>query len=365
MRVWEVVGELRRLLWARPIQTVLVAGLAAAMVVAVLMTVGRTVVLEQTVQARTETPQGRTIVIIDTGPGGLIGPEIVRALARIEGVERVVATTTPVDAVNLHLGVGSNPIPLWGISGDIGDAAVLRSGRLPEPGEVLVSEAALTHVSLSGPVGALARQDGHELPVVGTYDPRPPFDEMAAGAIWRVPEQPDGLRRLHIVAASVPLIDPITVGAVSLFDRASSGDLRVERAAALAELQRLLAGDISRFGRELVAAVLLAGMLLVALVVLAEVLSRRKDLGRQRALGARRSTVILLLAARTGAAAALGATLGLTGGLAYLAVLTGELPPPSFNAGLVILSILAPSLASILPAWWAAQRDPVLELRTP
>jgi len=95
------------------------------------------------------------------------------------------------------------------------------------------------------------------------------------------------------------------------------------------------------------------------------VLSRRKDLGRQRALGARRSTVIALVAARTGAATTLGSAMGLVAGLAYLAISAGELPQPSFSAGLFILAILAPSLASVLPAWWAAQRDPVLELRTP
>ncbi len=335
------------------------------MVVSVLMTVGQAVILERTIQARMETPEGRSIIITDSSPTGLIRPEIVRVLARIEGVERVVASSTPVDAVNLHLGAGSSPIPVWGVSGDIGDVAVLRSGRWPEPGEVLVSETALLGAGIGGPVGALLLQGGQELPIVGTFHVRPPFMEMNAGAVQLLPEHQDDLRRLHIVAASVREIDPITVAAVSLFDRASADELRVERATALADLQRLLADDASRFGRELIAGVLLAGMFLVGVVVFAEVLSRRKDLGRQRALGARRSTVIILMAARTGVAAALGSTIGLVAGLAYLGVVTGDLPVPSFAAGLVVLSILAPSLASVVPAWWAAQRDPVLELRTP
>jgi putative ABC transport system permease protein len=102
----------------------------------------------------------------------------------------------------------------------------------------------------------------------------------------------------------------------------------------------------------------------VALVLFAEVLTRRKDLGRQRALGARRSTVIMLLASRTAAAAGIGSILGLVVGLAYLASID-ELPTLRFILGLAFLSILAPTLASVVPARWAAQRDPVLELRTP
>jgi putative ABC transport system permease protein len=74
--------------------------------------------------------------------------------------------------------------------------------------------------------------------------------------------------------------------------------------------------------------------------------------------------VILLLAARTAAAATLGSALGLAVGFAYLSSID-ELPAISFNTGLVLLAVLAPTLASVLPAWWAAQRDPVLELRTP
>lgn len=365
MRVSEIGGETRRLLRARPISTAFVAFLAASMVVAVLMTVGRTVVLEQAVYARTETPEGRTIAIIDTGSSGLIRPEIVRILARMDGVERVVATTTPVDGVNLHLDEGGTRFPVWGVSGNIEDLALLRTGRLPEPGEVLVSETALALMGIGGPFGAVRLPDGQELPIVGTYDARSPFGEMSAGAVHRLPERSDGLRILHIVAVAVRQIDPVTVAAVGLFESAPTDELRVERAAALAELQQMLAGDVSSFGRELIVAVLLAGMLLVALTVLVEVLARRKDLGRQRALGARRSTVIVLLAVRTAAAAAIGSIVGLAAGLVYLSLTTRQLPEPSFSAGLVVLSILTPSLASILPAWWAAQRDPVLELRTP
>ncbi len=364
MRLAEASGEVRRLLTARLVQTVLVGALAAAMVLSVLLTVGRTIALEQIVQARTETSEARTVLISDTGTEGLIQPETVRILARMDGVSQVIATATPVDGVNFHLGEGSNRIPVWGVVGDLSDVVVLRSGRMPGLGEALVSESALDEVSMASPAGALVLTDGHELPVVGTFEPRPPFGEMEAGAVWMLPTEAQGLRRLYVVAVSVAHIDSVTGAALGLFDSTKLGDLRVERSAAIAELQQLLAGDLSQFGRELVGLVLVAGMLLVALVLFAEVLTRRKDLGRQRALGARRSTVILLLAGRTGASATIGALLGLAGGLLYLSHL-GAMPTASFAAGLVVLAILAPILAAVLPAWWAARRDPVLELRTP
>lgn len=363
MRTREAAGEIRRLLLARPIQTVLVAGLAGAVVVAVLLTVGRAVVLEQTIEARTETPEGRTIVITDLSPGGLIRPEMLRAVSRLDHVERAVAVSTPVDAVNAHIGIGSNRVPLWGVTGDVRSVATLTSGRLPREGEVLISEAARHEVGFGGPFGALLLPDGQDASVVGTFEARPPFDQMAAGAIR--PTRSDQLRKMYIVVDSVQLIEPMTMAVVGMFDRAASADLRVERSAALADLQRVLTDDVNRFGRELIVAVLLAAMVLVGLVVLAEVLSRRKDLGRQRALGARQSTVVYLLAVRTGTAAAMGACVGLMAGLAVLAASTGELPRPSFSAGLAILAVLGPALAAAVPALWAAQRDPVLELRTP
>jgi putative ABC transport system permease protein len=365
VRAREVAGEVTRMLVARPIQTALVAGLAGAMVVVVLATVGRTVALEQTLQERTETPEGRTIVVTDTSDQGHIVPLVVRAVAQLEPVETVMAFTSPVDATNSYLSTRSTPIPLWGVTGDLHDITTLRSGRLPEPGEGIVAAQALSAVSIGDSFGALTLQSGEEVAIVGTFEPLAPFGELAAGAVWRLPESADRLRRLDIVVARVADIDSVVVAVVGLFDPSASRDLRVERVAAIAELQQVLAGDVDRFSNALVTLVLLTVMLLSALAVFVEVLTRRRDLGRQRALGARRSTVTVLLVARTAAAACCGTAAGMTAGLINLHANTDQLPPVAFSAGLAALSILAPSCASALPAWWAARRDPVLELRTP
>jgi putative ABC transport system permease protein len=99
-------------------------------------------------------------------------------------------------------------------------------------------------------------------------------------------------------------------------------------------------------------------------VVLADVLVRSKDLGRRRALGATRGTIISLVTLRTLGPALLGAALG-TGLGIYLTHRLDATPPWQFTTGTATLALLAALAAAIPPALYAATRDPVRVLRTP
>ena len=77
------------------------------------------------------------------------------------------------------------------------------------------------------------------------------------------------------------------------------------------------------------------------------VLSRRKDLGRRRALGATRATIIALVVGQVALTAALASAIGALLCTATLALLNTPTPPAS------------------LPAIFAANRDPLHELRVP
>ena len=121
---------------------------------------------------------------------------------------------------------------------------------------------------------------------------------------------------------------------------------------------------MATFGRTLLLGVLGGGALLVAIVTLADVLVRRKDLGRRRALGATRGAILFLVVLRTLAPALLGAALGVAAGL-YATSRLGAMPPWPFTLGTATLALLAASVAAIPPALYAATRDPVRVLRTP
>lgn len=123
-------------------------------------------------------------------------------------------------------------------------------------------------------------------------------------------------------------------------------------------------GDLAGYNRSLLLRVLGAGGLLTAIVVLADVLVRRTDLGRRRALGASRGVIVALVTTRTVVAAFLGAALGAIAGI-VLASGYDAIPPRSFVAAVVVLALLTATLSAIPPSIYAAVRDPVRVLRTP
>lgn len=152
----------------------------------------------------------------------------------------------------------------------------------------------------------------------------------------------DGVR-WHPAPSGAPIID----GALAWFD------CRFERS--------FSAGD---YGRGLLLLTLGAGAVLVAVVVLAEVLLRRRDLGRRRALGASQWGLVGLVVARTVVAAVPGALLGAVGG-AVIAAIWAQPPPLEFTCAVTVLTGLVSGIAAIPPAFLAAVRDPVGVLRTP
>ena len=90
----------------------------------------------------------------------------------------------------------------------------------------------------------------------------------------------------------------------------------------------------------------------MAIVVLADVLIRRRDLGRRRTLGIGRGDLILLVAVRTAVPALLGAVLGSGAGYAVVAGQGGTLGV-DFVAAVAVLAALTALLASLAPAAFA------------
>ncbi|MDK7870720.1 hypothetical protein [Micrococcus luteus] len=95
----------------------------------------------------------------------------------------------------------------------------------------------------------------------------------------------------------------------------------------------------------------------MAIVVLADVLIRR------RTLGIGRTDLVLLVAVRTAVPAVLGAAAGAGAGYAVVAG-QGSALGPDFVAAVAVLAALTALLASLLPAAFAAFRDPVRVMRT-
>ncbi|WP_066466234.1 FtsX-like permease family protein [Sanguibacter suarezii] len=364
MRARELAREALASAWAQKLPTFVVVLLSAAMCLTTLMTVGRTAAANDAVQAALTGAGSRTLTIVDISPDGVIPAEVVDLTAGLSGVEHVMARTMAADAVNAAIGAGGTKIPTWAVHGNLDDVVILTSGRWPGPDEAVVADAAREVVGLDGPVGALdLATSSRQLAVVGTYQALAAYPDLASGALTPAGTS-DQLRRLDVVATSSALARGTQSAVLAMISAPDPTKLTVTSPVTLAELQEQIAGDLTAFGASLLVLVLSAGAGLTALVVLADVLVRRKDLGRRRALGASRTAIIALVTTRTALPAALGALLGT--GIGYVTALrAGVAPPVTFAAGTALLALLAATVAAVGPALLAAYRDPVTVLRTP
>lgn len=340
----------------------MIAILCASMCATTLLTVGQSASAEAEVMARMDQAGSRQLVVNDRYSNGLLNDTVIESIAAIDIVERAVGFTVAQDMRSGHVPLGGHQVPAWGVVGDVRDVVTLIDGRAPEPGEAVVSATAVELLAFDGPSGYLV-QGLREIPVVGTFAVRAPFADMADGIIVAAPEGTTA-REIHVIADSasnMSVVQQQTLFAISA-DRPE--DISVRSPVALAELQDAVAADLGQFGRQLILLVLGAGGAITAVVVLADVLLRRADLGRRRALGATRTTLVALVLIRTAIAATAGVALGIGAALAATRNWAVGIPT-EFIVGTGVLTLLAAVFAAIGPAAIAATRDPVSVLRTP
>jgi predicted permease len=128
----------------------------------------------------------------------------------------------------------------------------------------------------------------------------------------------------------------------------------------------------SRFSTMLLTAFGAIALILAAIgvygVISYGVAQRTQEIGIRMALGARHGDVLAMVVRHGAALAGVGLAVGLAAGLALSGLLASLLyqvsptDPPTFAAGLVVLSLVA-VLAAALPARRAARTDPVVALR--
>lgn len=366
MRLGALLREVIASAFAQKVPTVMVAILVAAMCATTLATVGRSAAAEAQVLQRLDSAGARFLVVKDAKNNGFLTDSMVAMADGLSTVELAVGLSSPFDVVNGAIGAGAVKVPTWQVLGDMTQMVTLLSGRWPEPGEAIASAAAQDKLGLDGAAGFVAGSGsmmGAQFPIVGIFAVAEPFASVATGVL--VAAKPDVVARsLEIVISSAPLV-PLTQRSVQqLLARINLDDLVIESPVTLAKLQQEVLGDLGQFGRGLMLLVLGAGALLTAVVVLADVLLRRKDLGRRRALGAPRWVIMALVIGRAVVAGTLGAILGTA--VAWLVLARAGQPPIwTFALGTAVLAILVAAIAAIPPAIAASRQDPVKVLRTP
>ena len=365
MRLTEMLAEAWRSAWAAKVPTVLVAIVVAAMCVTTGLTVGRAAAAQATVGARLEDAGSRHLTVTDDRGIGFLSRDLVAQVDGLSVVERAVGLTAAADTVNHAVGPGGRRVPAWQVVGDLEAVVVLTHGRLPGPGEALVSATAQAALGLDAPAGAVTGVGGSASThaVVGAFAARPPFDHLDAGLVVRAPESTVA-RRIDVVATTPEAARAAQDATLAVLDRPDPRELTVTSPLSLAQIQADVLGDLARYNHTLVLMVLLAGAVLVAVVVMADVLVRSAELGRRRALGSPRWALVSILTVRSAVGAATGAVAGSAAATVVL-LRSGTPADAGFTAATAVLALLAAVGATVPPAVLAAHQDPVRVLRTP
>ncbi|MFZ1412501.1 MAG: FtsX-like permease family protein, partial [Micropruina sp.] len=269
----------------------------------------------------------------------------------------------PRDVTNGRTGQGGERVAAWPVQGDLTKVFQLVRGRMPRPGEAVVSSTALRKLGLAEPVGYVATDSKEQYPIVGAFLAIAPFADLGESIILNAADQPQA-RELRVVIATIADVRPTQNSILTILAPADPQGVYIESPSGLADTAQELGGQLAGFGRSLLLLILGVGAFFVATVVLSDVLVRRRDLGRRRTLGITRSFLTALVTIRTIGPAATGALVGTVTAL-IVNVSTGTPIPTDFAQAVGVLAVITAAAAAIPPAWYAAQRDPVDVMRTP
>lgn len=285
MRWRAILREAWATTWSAKVSSALIAIVAAVTCFAVIATVGRSVAAASEIALRMEQAGARRLSVVDTQAEGFINDRTLSVVRALSTVESATALGSPFDAVNGHIGRGGTVIPVWPVLGDPSDVGDLVRGRWPQVGEALVSSSKLRSLGLAEPVGYLASVDGlTQYPIVGAFESKSPLEDLEAGALV-VAEVGSAGRELRVVVDDVTSASHTVAAILTTLDPPDARGVQVESPTALAQTARDLNASMVGFGRMLLMLILTAGGVFVSAVVLADVLIRRRDLGRRRTLG--------------------------------------------------------------------------------
>lgn len=348
--------------------------MVAGMVLAVLLTAGRTVGAQQEVIDTLDDAGTRTIVVRAGDDAGL-DPSV---LTRVQGITAIAGSAAfgpAQDAINAAVPEGTR-VPIRMVFGD--DLSILGLTLSGFPGGAYASDIALSALGLEHPAGAVKTIDGIEVPISGRIST--PEHLTFLEPLLIVPYTPettdkDGsdirfdshrhVATLVVLAQDASQVSVLTDVVKSLLDVADPQSVTVESSEQLAHLRGLIDTQLGSANRALVIAIFALTAVLVASILYALVLMRRKDYGRRRALGATRSFIMALVLTQVASLAVIGAALGAAVASGALMLSESPQPPLDYYLSIALLAIATAVVAGVLPAGLAATRDPAKELRVP
>ena len=352
---------------ARPGSSAATAAVIALICLVTLATTGRTAATENQVISTVDSLGTRMITVIDNNGEAGIDASVVEILAGVEGVEWVFALGPADDATLPGMASARTGVPVSARTymGELPVEVGQVLGRPARPGEAVAGVEAANQLGLDLGAGTASTKSA-QIPVVGTFEATGPLAALNGMVLVN---DTSGARRtvryVYVRSAASYDVQGVAELIQALVPAQQPNQVEVEVADGALQLRSVLSGTLGQSSRQLMATVLGVGLVLVWITLTGAVNSRRRDFGRQRALGASRSAIVTMVLAQAAIAGAIGVVLGTAGGLAATWAIAGALPRTAFILGLMGLSLLVTILGAMGPAIVASRRDPVRILRVP
>lgn len=351
---------------ARPVASSTTGLVIALVCLVTLATTGRTAATEQQVLATVDQLGTRLITVTDTTGSAGIDPDAVGVVAAVDGVEWAFGLGPASDVTLPGIGATRTGALLTGraVHGGLPDELPRTGGRAPREGEAVAGAGAAAALGLLRGSGT-ADVAGRDVAVVGTFAAEGPLGVLDDTVLLR--DGPASASVRYVYARAAPGYDVEAVAELvrAVVPSAEPAAVEVEIAQGALDLRAVLSGAMGESSRQLMVTVLAVGLLLVELTTTAAVTSRRRDFGRQRAMGASRSAIVALVVLQNVISGVLGAVVGIAAGTVLVGFASDQRLPWTFSASIVTLSLVVSVTGSVLPAVVAARRDPVRILRVP
>ncbi|WP_230205972.1 ABC transporter permease [Actinomyces urinae] len=238
---------------------------------------------------------------------------------------------------------------------------------MKHPTSALASRGALQTLGFERDTGVVrVVPEGEDIVIRGPIELPDSLDFLANSVI--IPHNADEsapISSLVITTAraeDVPLVLKIVS---SYLTGHSPDDYSLESSTDLVNVREAVKGELTRNNYVSVLISVGVAAALAMTLVWAVALLKRRDFGRRRALGASRRMIIGLVTGQMLLIATVGSISGTAIGVLALAFLKAPYPTIRFSLALIIAMTVLSTLASIVPALWAGNRDPLTELRVP
>lgn len=351
--------------WSQPVASAVTVLMIAGMIVAVMLTTGRTVGAEQQVLGSIDSTGTRSIIVRAEDDAGLTA-DVLNRIASVEGIEWSAAFSSAIDATNTALPDGTR-VPIRLAYGSYLERIGIPANS-PVPGELAyASTEALEQFGLPDTAGSITTTDGSSYGVAGRLE-TPDFlaDFRPLTLIPQHSEYGQEMVNVLVVIAARPdLVAPVADAVLSVLAVDDPTKVTVQTSEGLAQLRALIQGQLGSFARGLVLVMLAVTGALVAIILYGLVMMRRKDFGRRRALGATRGMIIGLLLVQTAILAIAGVLVGSNVAAIALVLANDPLPGAMFFLAVGVLAVATALFAALLPAIAASRREPIKELRVP